>query len=242
MFKQLTSKPKRLENYSQKEVLKSVLNNDKFRLQQPHLTIIVGKTGTGKTNLLCNLIYDSMKWTQLYLNAKDLSEGKYVTLFEACQRAQFQNKHCPIETFYEFNNLPENIVSVDNLDAGERNLIIFDDFITDKSADKKINDLCIRGRKKNVSIIYLAQSYFDIPKIIRLQAGYLIFFKTHDNREVGNIYQNHNLGLNKKTFCNLYYEATREPYSFLLIDNVTNDEDLKIRKNFYYGFSKKNQK
>ena len=129
MFKQLTSKPKRLENYSQKEVVKSVPNTDKFALQQPHLTIIVGKTGTGKTNLLCNLLYDSLKWTRLYLNAKDLSESKYVTLFEACHRAQFQNKSCPLETFYEFNNLPENIVSVDDLYARERNVIIFDDFI-----------------------------------------------------------------------------------------------------------------
>ncbi len=234
MFTLLTSKSKPLENYSIKSET-SLLQTDKFAIQQPSLTIIVGKTGTGKTNLLCNLLYDSLKWTKLYLNAKDLSEDKYVTLFEACQKVQDRVKK-PKETFYKFNNMPENIVSVDNLDPCERNLIIFDDFVTDKSAGIKINDLCIRGRKKNASIIYLAQSYFDIPKMIRLQAGYHIFFKTHDNREIGNIYQNHGLGLDKQTFCNLFYEATREPYSFFMIDNFTNEEALKIRKNFHFGY------
>ena len=235
MFKQLTSKPKKLKDYS-KNTARFSIQRDKFALRQPSLTLIVGKTGTGKTNLLCNLLYDSLKWTKLYVNAKDLTEDKYVTLLEACQNAQNVNKKQPLETFFQFTNEPDNIVSVDDLNPKEINLIIFDDFVTDRAANEKINDLCIRGRKKNSTIIYLAQSYFDIPKIVRLQASYLIFFKIDDSREIGNIFQNHNLGLDKKMFFNVFNQATKEPYSFLLIDNVTNDDNLKIRKNFHYGF------
>ncbi len=233
MFKQLTSKPKKLKDYS-KNTGRFFIQRDKFALRQPSLTLIVGTSGKGKTNLLCNLLYDSLKWTRLYVNAKDLSEDKYVTLLEACQNVT--NKKQSTDTFYHFTNMPEDIIPVDEMDSKEINLVIFDDFLTDKKADEKISEFCIRGRKKNCTVIYLAQSYYNIPKIVRLQANYLIFFKIDDSREIGNIYQNHNSGLDKKTFVNVFNEATKEPYSFLLLDNVTHDENLKIRKNFHHGF------
>ena len=234
MFKPLSPKPKVIKNYTNKCPI-SLTQTDKYCPVHPARILITGSTALGKTNLLCNLIYDYLKWTKLYINAKDLSEPAYTTLREACELVQYKNKNRPLDTFYHFNNLTENIVSVDELDPKERNLIVFDDFITDPKAHPKINDLFIRSRKKNATIIYLSQSYFSVPKIVRLQCNYLIFFKIRDSREIGTIHQNYNAGLDKQTFCQVFNAATKDPYSFLLLDNCTTDDQLKVRKNLDYG-------
>ena len=53
-----------------------------------------------------------------------------------------------------------------------KTLILFDDMITDMLINKKLNsivtELFIRGRKLNISLVFITQSYFAVPKNIRL--------------------------------------------------------------------------
>ena len=58
-----------------------------------------------------------------------------------------------------FSSSKDDIINVDDLDKEYQNLVIFDDFVTE--ADQhSIEDLFIRGRKKNCSLIYLMQLFF----------------------------------------------------------------------------------
>ncbi len=105
--------------------------------------------------------------------AKHLSEKKYESLQEFFDKVheKLEKKYKePIEIAH-FSSNKSDIVQVDDLDKEYQNLIIYDDFVTEKDEDLII-DFFIKGRKKNVSVIYLIQSYFSTPKDIRLQCGY----------------------------------------------------------------------
>ena len=127
-----------------------------------------------------------------------------------------------------FSSSKDDIINVDDLDKEYQNLIIFDDFVTE--ADQHlIDDLFIRSRKKNCSLIYLTQSYFSTPKDIRLQCNYFVFYNISNDRELSDIQRDHCLDINKDNFKSYAKGATSEPYNFFLIDKKT--KKLRFRKN-----------
>ena len=70
-------------------------------------------------------------------------------------------------------------------------LIIFDDMInhvmSDKNAQQVLKDLFIRCRKLNISLCFLTQSYFSVPKVVRLNCMHYIIFKLYNKRELQKI-------------------------------------------------------
>ena len=68
------------------------------------------------------------------------------------------------------------------------NIIIFGDMIADMINNKKVNplvtELFIRGRKHNVSIIFITQSYFKVPKEVRLNTTHFFIMKIPNKREL----------------------------------------------------------
>lgn len=219
-----TTKAKPLHNYEPKTIMNNP-SREKMCPQTPCRILISAPTGGGKTNLLLNLIYDMLPWSSLYIYAKDINEPKYQELREACDGA---NEIKPFN--YVFAS--ENIVNVDELDSSEHNLIIFDDFVTDKESIPKITSLFVRGRKKNATIIYLTQSYYATPKIIRLQCNHFCIFKPSDDREIGELHKNHNCGMKRQDFLVMFHEATSTPYSFFYLDINNPERNLQCRKNF----------
>ena len=67
-------------------------------------------------------------------------------------------------------------------------LIIFTDMIADMLSNKKLNPivivLFIRGRKLNISLVFITQSYFAVPKVIRLNSTHYFAMKTRNKREL----------------------------------------------------------
>ena len=66
-----------------------------------------------------------------------------------------------------------------NLGKKRKILIVFDDMITDMINNKKLNpvvtELFIRGRKLNISIAFITQSYFKVPKDVRLNSTHFFY-------------------------------------------------------------------
>ena len=81
-------------------------------------------------------------------------------------------------------------------------LIIFDDMISrvmsDKEARQILKDLFIRCRKLNISICFLTQSYFSVPKDAGLNCTHYILFKLNNKRELQNIAINHSADIDYK--------------------------------------------
>ena len=103
-------------------------------------------------------------------------------------------------------------------------LIVFDDMIADMIHNKKLNliitELFIRGRKLNISLVFITQSYFKIPKDVRLNTSHIFITKIPNKRELQQIAINHSLDINTKDFANIYRKRTDEPYSFLVNDTT----------------------
>ena len=139
-------------------------------------------------------------------------------------------------------------------------LIIFDDMIADMINNNKLNpivtELFIRGRKLNISIIFITQSYFKVPKDIRLNSAHFFIMKIPNKRELQQIALNHSSDIDFKDFMNIYKKCTlfkkmglkfrnhkfnisckfhantKEPYSFLInATTLPSDNPLRFRKN-----------
>ena len=91
-------------------------------------------------------------------------------------------------------------------------------------------ELFVRGRKLNISLVFIMQSYFKFPKDVRLNTTYFFITKILNKRELQNIAQNHSSDINTKDFINIYRECTSKPYSFLVIDTtLVSDNPLRFR-------------
>ena len=115
-----------------------------------------------------------------------------------------------------------------------KKLIVFDDMIADIMKNKKfeaiIKELFIRCRKLNISLFFITQSYFFVPKDVRLNSTHYLIMKINNKRELQNIAINHSADIDYKDFVKIYRECTKEPYSFLTIDTTLPTTDsLRFR-------------
>ena len=204
----------------------------------PYRKLIIGPCGSGKTNYLLNSIQrDKNIIDKIYLNAKDLKEPKYQFLIEKREEAGSKNlndKNAFIEHSSTMDDIFENIEDY-NKKGKRKVLIVFDDMIShvmpDKKAQQVLKELFIRCRKLSISLRFLTESYFSVPKDVRLNCTHYIIFKLNNKRELQNIAINHSVDIDYRDFVNIYKNCTKEPYNFLTID-TTQPVDKRFKKNF----------
>ena len=117
-------------------------------------------------------------------------------------------------------------------------LIVFNNMIADMINNKKLNSivtqLFIRSRKLNISLVFITQSYFKVPKDVRLNTTHFFIMKIPNKRELQQIAMSHSSDIDFKDFIKIYKKCTDKPYSFLVNDTtLTSDDPLRFRKNLY---------
>ena len=76
------------------------------------------------------------------------------------------------------------------------------------------------------------QSYFKVPKDVRLNSTHFFIMKIPKKRELQRIALNHSSDIDFKDFMKIYKKYTKEPYSFLVNDTtLPSDDPLRFRKN-----------
>ena len=123
-------------------------------------------------------------------------------------------------------------------------MIVFDDMIADIIKNKNLNSIVteslIRGRKSSISLVFTTQSYFKVPKDVRLNTTHFFIAKIPNKRELQQIAINHSSDISTKDFINIYRECTAKPYSFLVIDTtLASDNPLRFRK-ILFKYNKNN--
>ena len=104
---------------------------------------------------------------------------------------------------------------------------------SNKNLSPIVTELFSRGRKLNISLVFISQSYFKVPKTIRLNATHYFIMKIPNKRELQKIAPNHFSDIDFKYFMKLYKDYTKEPCSFLVNDTtLSSDNPLRCRKNF----------
>ena len=213
-------------------------NNWPYIPDHPYRILIIGGSGSGKTNLLLNLIENQPDIDKIYLYAKDPFESKYQYLINKREGVGINHFKYP-KAFIEYSNDMHLYKNIDDYNPDKENkmLIVFDDMIADMIHNKKLNaivtELFIRERKLNISV-FNTQSYYDIPKDVRLNTSHFFIAKFPNKREVQQIAINHSSDINTKDFANIYRKYTDEPYSFSVIDTMLASNDpLRFRKNLF---------
>ena len=80
-----------------------------------------------------------------------------------------------------------------------------------------IKELFIRCRKSNISLVFITQSYFSVPRDVRLNATHYLIMKINIKRELQNIATNHSADVGYQDFIKIYRECTKKPYNVFTI-------------------------
>ena len=184
-------------------------------------------SGTGETNALRNLIQENNNVIdKVYLYAKDLEEPKYQYFIDKREQAGIKNLNDPTAFIEYSNNMDDIYVDINDYNPKRKRkiLIVFDDMISHVTSDKKaqsvLKELFIRCRKLNISLCFLAQSYFFVPKDVRLNCTHYMSFKVNNKRELQSIAINHSVDIDYNEFQKVCRNCTKEPYSFLTINTT----------------------
>ena len=193
----------------------------------PHRVLIIGGSGSAKTNTLLHLINEQDVIDKIYLHAKDLKEPKYEFLIENLEHAGIKHCNNP-NAFIEYSKTMDDVYkNIDNYNPSRKRkiLIVFDNMIADITTNKRfeaiIKDLFIRCRKLNISLVFITQSFFSVPKDVRLNSTHYFIIKIHNRKELQNIAINHSADIDYKDFMKIYRECTKEPFNFLTIDTTS---------------------
>jgi hypothetical protein len=207
------AKPLKIENMYEK-IPKELLDNadnpnfDLHKLKLPFRMCVVAPSGSGKTNFVLNLISIFSRGRGSFASVDIITRNKdeplYKWLVLKCDQINIKEGM-------------ESIPPLDKMDKEINHLVIFDDLVLAKD-QSRIENYYIRARKLNCSVIYLSQSYYRIPKIIRSNCNYMCILKLSGNREVKMILSEFGLGVSKEELLRLYTEATAEKFQPLIID------------------------
>jgi len=184
----------------------------------PSRVLIIGPSGCGKTTLLYNLIINYwIPYLNLYIFTKNIDQPVYKKIKKIFDDIPSINTH--------FSN--DEIISVD--DCEPKSLVIFDDFLKEKQ--DMIIEYFIRSRSKNISVIYLTQSYTSVDiKTIRNNLNVLIVFN-QSNYYIEKIWSDlisEDVTLEKfkeinRTYCKKYDKKSKiKTYGFITIDLIKN--------------------
>ena len=191
------------------------------------VALIVGCTGSGKTSSLLNIIFKCEAFDRIHICTKIPDETLYAFLKNRLDK--IDTKLC---TFYpEIEDLPK----LTELNTKHQHLFVIDDMVpemTNKIRAKIVEDIAIRCRKSNTSLVFISQTYFGIPRPVRLQASYLILKQINSKRDIKSIISDAGLPFNPDRLMKVFKETTDGLGHFLMIDLKTCDNRKRLRKNF----------
>ena len=190
------------------EEYKTITNNI-YCLNHHSNTLIVGKTNSGKTNILFNLITQNSIYENIFIYTSNIDD-KYSWL-----KSKFKN-----DAHIFINEINFDKISKDNI-----NLVIFDDLVF---SNKKISEFFTKSRKSNVSCVFISHRYFYLDRLLRNNLDYIIFTKL-DKKEIRLIYNDIGLHISLKEFEKLNNDL--EKYNFIVIDKFNEYDFMRIRKN-----------
>jgi ABC-type dipeptide/oligopeptide/nickel transport system ATPase component len=231
------NKPFELVNIYEEEAIKPFLlkshnpGYDMHYIEVPFRMLIIGSSGSGKTLTLYNILrIFSGTFQNIHIIAKSINEPIYKYIEDRFKKINDNPKtksKLNVQVLEGMNSLPD----LTSFDEEEQSLVVLDDLVLEKN-QKKIEEYYIRCRKLNVSIIYISQSYFAIPKIIRQNVSYMIIKQVSAMRNLKLISNEYSLALNSDQLTKVYEFCTQQKSDFMLID--IDHKDMRFRKNFTF--------
>jgi len=209
---------------------------------------IFGETGSGKSQLLLNILMNGMIYDKIYLYTLDDQEKTYMAFEKWISRREDEVNEIrisadlkPTQIYYPYYNIDDFPEATDleqdsSIEGGLRNVIVFDDWITlGKDGLRKIKDYLIMSRKRGCAVFLLSQTFFGAPKLIRSQCNIFTVFPNCSDSEFSNLRRHVLSSIDIKVWKKIvrYCKAND---GFLHIDNKTKDRRarcwFKLKKRF----------
>jgi hypothetical protein len=182
--------------------------------------MIIGYSGAGKTRTLLDILHNMTDtFNQIFIITRNKKEPLYEYLEEKLGKDG-------LSITEGINSAPD----IDKLNKKDQTLIVFDDLVLEKN-QRPIEELFIRARKQNCSVLYISQSYFRVPTIIRQNLKYLFIKKLQNLGDLFRIMREYSAGIDKIELKKIYEHATEDKQNFLLVDLDAPPQD-RFRKNF----------
>ena len=177
--------------------------------------LICGPSNSGKTNTLLHMLYELLEYDKIYLFSKNLHQNKYQNLLQ-----YFAEKINPQVGYDVIEAYGDEIIPLEELPADNQKIVVFDDLVCEKNQNSIINYF-INGRHKNCCVIYLSQTFYKVPKDIRVNCSHLCIFRLDpkENKRIAN-----EISVDHNTLD----RATDEKYSFFYYDKP----QKLMKKNF----------
>jgi hypothetical protein len=189
--------------------------------------LMIGSSGTGKSNSLLNFIEKSSgEFSEIIICSFSTTDEPLYNFL--------QQKIPEVQLINTIEDVPE-VQSYDNNDKKTSKLIVFDDFVNlSKKEMKKLFDYAIASRKFGFTCVFISQSYTSVPKIISRNCNYLFIFRLNDKVSIKRIISNHSLSglVSAQEIEQYYYYCIKQPLGFLLIDLKTTDDSKRFRCGF----------
>lgn len=185
---------------------------DIHQIELPFRMLICTASGGGKTNFLLNLIYLMNNTFHKIIIITKEEERLYSHLIDKLKN---------VEIHYG-GNVPDFA----KMDKGENGLVVFDDMIL--TNNNKIGEMFIRGRKLRYSSIYISQSFFSTPKLIRQNVNYVALGRGMIKRDLRLVLSEFSINLSIDQIEEIYNDITKVPMQFMLVDS----QKRNIRRNF----------
>ena len=189
--------------------------------------LMIGSSGTGKSNSLLNFIEKSSgEFSEIIICSFSTTDEPLYNFL--------QQKIPEVQLINTIEDVPE-VQSYDNNDKKTSKLIVFDDFVNlSKKEMKKLFDYAIASRKFGFTCVFISQSYTSVPKIISRNCNYLFIFRLNDKVSIKRIISNHSLSglVSAQEIEQYYYYCIKQPLGFLLIDLKTTDDNKRFRCGF----------
>lgn len=201
-----------------------------LRLKAPFTCIVAASTGSGKTYFVKRLLEnaDSMIYP---------TPTKIIWCYGQYQQAYVElSQSMPHVQFME--GFPEDLKAT--IDPNENNLIVLDDLMSEVSNDVQVANLFTKGsHHMNLSVIFLSQNLFHQGKQMRtmsLNSHYFVLFRNpRDASQITHLAKQM-FPNNPKYLQESYGDATREPYSYLLIDlKPQTPDEYRLRTKIFPG-------
>ena len=206
-------------------------NEHMMQIKLPFRAVVQGPSGSGKTNIAMNLISGIGIWDRVVILAKNLDEKLYRCCIAAIKKMEKEQKRTILTAITSIGELPP----LNSFKPEQNTLLIVDDFVADSPRSlEPLNEIWLRGRKNSISSLFISQSYFDTPKIIRKNSDYLFVKALGNPLDMTRIAREYALGKTAKEIVTMYESTLRGDLTdFFLIDR--NNPDLTLR--FRYKFN-----
>jgi len=205
-------------------------NEHLHNIKIPFRMCVVAPSGSGKTNFLLNLIKVFSQGKGTFADIDIITSNKDEALYN-----YLTGEVEEIQVKEGMSSTPK----LDDMDKKYNHLVVWDDLVLNKNLET-VEKYYMRARKLNCSVVFLSQSYYDIPKFIRKNSSYLVLLDLGGNkREQTAIMNEWSTDLDKDELKAVYNDATKEALNPLIITGGKVPRNKKYRKGFtdYYDLT-----